>query len=167
MLFHNLNIRPCRSSILVCHICLHLSTQSTNLVDCRYTVGDQIQPLQSLKTQPSTRDHRDVKYHFCNTTAQEILIHICKEKWPKSICEANSQRLLQEPAAKQLPPSLIVREEMKPWEAAGYPFAISSSVLLCPHFSCSCAVLHQMSFCLIFYLGNFQKSEFALIGNSK
>lgn len=98
-----------------------------------------------LKTQPSTRDHRNVKYHFCNTTAQEILIHICKDKWPKSICETNSQRLLQEPAAKQLPPSLIVREEMKPWEAAGYPFAISSSVLLCPHFSCSCALLRQMS----------------------
>lgn len=49
MLFHNLKIRQHRSSMLVCHTCLHPSTQNTNLVGCRYTIGDQIQPLKSLK----------------------------------------------------------------------------------------------------------------------
>lgn len=132
-----------------------------------------------LKTQSSTRDGRNLKCHFCNTRAQGISIPICEKKWPKSICEANSQRLLQK---TDLPPSL----EGKRWSpgkqqdthlppAPQFPSALvsyhSDHTLHClakwAFGYSTCRIWKLTISALIFYLGNFQKPEFALVGKSK
>lgn len=123
--------------MLVCHTCLHLSTQSTSLARSGCTVGSDIPEKHN------TRDGRNVKCHFCNTRTQGIFISICKEKWPKSICEANSRRLLQKPAAKQLPASLTVREEVhQSSRIPTYNQLLSSSLPLFLSFRSMLCTLH-------------------------
>lgn len=168
MLFHNFKIRQRRSSMLVCHIYLHPSTQNTNLVGCRYTVGDQIQPLKSLKN------------IFQHKRSQKSKVTLQRRKsWSLSLRKSDPRAsvrptakgwcksLLQEPAAKQLPPSLIVREEMKSWkqqdthsQSAPQFFSVLISHILVQCFTkwafgySTCRI---WKLTLTFHLGNFQK----------
>lgn len=132
-----------------------------------------------LKTQSSTRDGRNVKCHFCKAGAQGISTTICKEKRLKSTCEANNQRLLQ---SNDQPPSLEGKRSSSRKQQDTHlqpaPQFLSALVSYCSDHTLNC--LHKWAFgyptcriwklaisALIFYLGNFQKPEFALIGNSK